>query len=660
MNPESPSAPLPVSLSVLGPRAMLPSQRLKQWVGMAVLQGLLVTVLASVLMNERQHRLTQEQDRLAVQARVIEENLERQLQGVNAALSNLRYDLISADKGEATNKVALNLRVLTAAMPGVRGMLALDEKGNVMASDRPNAVLQNHVERDYFTVPRMAVNPSTLHVSAPMRSQQGEPMINIARVMVGESGKFAGVVTAALDTAYFEIVMRSVLYADDMGVRIVHGEGVIFQSVPPDEARFGVNQSAPDTVFSQHLDSRQTATVQMHGDRMVASHTLRPAALQMDFPLVVQVSRDTDAVLKPWRTNAIILSLFAAFAIGTTSLGLFFSQRRQRLQAIAQAHALAEQQAGAQRLAFALKGADLGMWEWDLVGRQMIQDAREQQMLGFGEVAGTLEDAQWRGMVHEDDKPLLRAAFENHAKGKTPAYSLEHRIRHNAGHWIWVWCHGMITERGPDGQPIRIVGTHMDISERKEVEIRLAQNAALLADANEKLSQLTLTDGLTGVGNRRHFDQSLAAQWATAQRQQSPLALLMLDIDHFKLYNDAYGHQGGDDCLRQVAQLLSASGVRTGEVLARYGGEEFAILLPYTDLQAAATVAQRYVDQINAAKLPHKGSPVSPFLTLSIGIASHVPTQNSSADELVKRADAALYRAKHAGRARYELAASEP
>lgn len=196
------------------------------------------------------------------------------------------------------------------------------------------------------------------------------------------------------------------------------------------------------------------------------------------------------------------------------------------------------------------------------------------------------------------------------------------------------------------------VGVHVDVTE-------LVLKEQQLAHANQLLAKLSATDGLTGLHNRRSFDEALAAEWQRCARHELPLALLLVDIDHFKLYNDHYGHLAGDDCLRRVAQVLNADFRRTGEVVARYGGEEFVLLLPGIALAGAREVAQRCLERIRTENIPHAASPTSPRLTLSIGVAAWVPdgkAQVNQAHRLINAADAALYHAKQNGRARYVLA----
>lgn len=196
------------------------------------------------------------------------------------------------------------------------------------------------------------------------------------------------------------------------------------------------------------------------------------------------------------------------------------------------------------------------------------------------------------------------------------------------------------------------VGVHVDVTE-------LVQKEQQLAHANQLLATLSATDGLTGLHNRRSFDEALNAEWQRCARHEQPLALLLVDIDHFKLYNDHYGHLAGDDCLRRVAQVLNADFRRSGEVVARYGGEEFVLLLPGIPLEGAREVAQRCLERIRTENIPHAASPTSTRLTLSIGVAAWVPDGKAHAHQthrLINAADAALYQAKQTGRAKYVLA----
>lgn len=184
----------------------------------------------------------------------------------------------------------------------------------------------------------------------------------------------------------------------------------------------------------------------------------------------------------------------------------------------------------------------------------------------------------------------------------------------------------------------------------------LVRAERLAAKANEQLTLQSATDGLTGITNRRRFDEMLGIEWQRAARSSSYISLLIVDIDHFKRFNDHYGHVAGDECLRQVAALLQACVRRAGELVARYGGEEFVILLPGAEVAQAEDLAKRCLEGITRLALPHASSPTAGHVTFSIGIAHVYASATGEPATLVNAADTAMYRAKMAGRAGYAVA----
>ena len=174
-----------------------------------------------------------------------------------------------------------------------------------------------------------------------------------------------------------------------------------------------------------------------------------------------------------------------------------------------------------------------------------------------------------------------------------------------------------------------------------------------LAAANRELEKLSRQDGLTGIANRRYFDSYLVTEVRRGARERQPLSLILSDVDHFKAFNDCYGHQAGDDCLRRVAAALSSAGRRPADLAARYGGEEFAIVLPGTVLEGAVDVAQAVSRVIGSLAIPHARSAVDKNVTLSQGIVSLIPEKETASEDLIQHADQALYQAKQQGRNRY-------
>jgi diguanylate cyclase (GGDEF)-like protein len=202
------------------------------------------------------------------------------------------------------------------------------------------------------------------------------------------------------------------------------------------------------------------------------------------------------------------------------------------------------------------------------------------------------------------------------------------------------WYHFVAVKLG-DGFAITV----RDISNRKKMELELQA-------ANEKLRLMANIDGLTQIANRRRFDDYLAVEWQRHQRENKPLALILIDIDYFKNYNNHYGHQRGDDCLIQVAQTLAKVPQRATDLVARYGGEEFVAILPNTNAQKALIVAESMKKAIAALNIPHAQSNISKKITISLGVASLIPNPENCLEDLIFQADQVLYLAKNQGRDR--------
>jgi len=225
---------------------------------------------------------------------------------------------------------------------------------------------------------------------------------------------------------------------------------------------------------------------------------------------------------------------------------------------------------------------------------------------------------------------------------KNPAEAWLHQTAGNR--WIRTY-----ERRMRDGG---LVAIRLDVSELVQHESELNELNARLAQLNNDLSILSRTDALTGLANRRAFDLGLAEEVSRATRHGVPLALLLVDIDHFKRYNDHYGHPAGDECLRRVAAALHECAARPADLVARLGGEEFALLLPHQSSEGALALAERCVQAVDAAAIAHGSSPVAPFVTVSVGVAQLRSGASQDPAALLAAADAALYQAKQRGRHR--------
>jgi len=247
----------------------------------------------------------------------------------------------------------------------------------------------------------------------------------------------------------------------------------------------------------------------------------------------------------------------------------------------------------------------------------------------------------WVERMHPDDRDRVVNFCVSQSQAGVD-HEADYRALSKDGHYIWIRDVVHVI-RDQDGEVESLVGFMFDISERKK-------NEQELVSLHQKFEQLSYQDGLTGIANRRMFDDYLGKEWAAAQRDHQTLSLIMLDIDYFKQYNDSYGHLQGDECLKKIALLLTSAKRRPRDLIARFGGEEFAIILPDTDEKAAHQLAERYRSLILEQFIPHASSEISPFLTVSMGISSVIPTREGQPNAFLNKVDKLLYKAKSKGR----------
>jgi diguanylate cyclase (GGDEF)-like protein len=207
-----------------------------------------------------------------------------------------------------------------------------------------------------------------------------------------------------------------------------------------------------------------------------------------------------------------------------------------------------------------------------------------------------------------------------------------------------------VTDERTEAQLLLVQSIENLESQVIERTAKLQQSETSLKQANLELEKLVNLDGLTQIANRRCFDDRLRFEWERLSREQQPLSLLLLDVDYFKRYNDCYGHQIGDDCLKAIAQALEKTLYRPADLLARYGGEEFVVIVPNTDLNGAIIVAEQLRSAIANLEIPHHHSDISNMVTASVGITSLIPSPKQKSSTLIAQADVALYRAKQQGR----------
>ncbi len=289
-----------------------------------------------------------------------------------------------------------------------------------------------------------------------------------------------------------------------------------------------------------------------------------------------------------------------------------------------------------ERLRLAMKGANDGLWDCDLAGGQIYFSPRWKSMLGYAEneIEGSIE--AWRRLVHPDDRVISMFNFQAFMEKKTDQYEIEFRMLHKNGHYLDILSRAFSVEN-QEGKITRLVGTHLDITERKKVD--------------QQLSYQSSHDSLTGLVNRREFERRAERLLATAITQSQQHALCYIDLDQFRVVNDACGHSAGDEMLRQLGFLLQKA-VRSRDTLARLGGDEFAVLIEHCSLDNAHRVTETIQAVIQDYQFIWQGCsfPVG----ASIGLVS-ITNKTLNFTELLKAADAACYMAKEKGRNRIHI-----
>jgi diguanylate cyclase (GGDEF)-like protein/PAS domain S-box-containing protein len=616
-------------------------QGLGEWLGWAFVLAAAGLLCAGLTWSQRTYTMREEQGRMTEQTSVIGRNLVRQLGAVRSVLDDVRATILHRDDGCAGTCQHAAMHALRGAMPGVRVLMLVDRNGHVVFADaEPGEAVP--ASRGFAADLRRAVSPDVMYLSASI--EPGHPGIEV-RAALPLASHGAGrdqVLVAILDPQYFDVAMRSALYASDMTSAVTSDDGTRLLFVPYDRQLPLYDAPGHTALYVRHLRSGLSSTV-MQGPlgkrsemRLVAQRTVDAGTLALDRTLVVSVSRNMAVVRAPWRRSMWVYgTAWTLLALGG-STALYLRQRRRWWMHAIRRQQDAERAASAERIEMALSGANLGLWELCLASDRVQLDVRGLAMLGYAATAITAMPGRWLDQVHPDDRSGVVEARRK-AAGEGAAYEVEYRVRHHNGHWIWLLSRGKVIARDADGRAMRLAGTHMDIGARKQAEAEIVR--------------LAFYDGLTGLPNRRLLLDRIGQALAKSDRAKTFGAVLFLDLDNFKSLNDTLGHQAGDNLLKRVATRLQDA-TRETDTVARLRGDEFIVLLEGLGATAgdAALHAAQVADKVlHALGLPHTIDGHDIRSTPSVGVAMF-GAGTHSVEELIKQADMAMYEAKAAGR----------
>ena len=491
---------------------------------------------------------------------------------------------------------------------------------------------------------KSAIERHSLTFGRPL-TVRGERWLPLVRP-IGQIGGRDFAIVAMLRRSYFEQRLKALSGGPQSLIGIFEPDGPsIFRlpALPPNSSLADIDPLVVQMIYG---DKNFTFTGRSPVDQVDRIEVvMRAGAL----PAFVIAGLPVSAAIQGWWPRAVSVAALAALLLSLMMI-LHLTLARElyrRHQAEARIAAAVEEakRLGTQYLSLADHYQMLAEHSSDVIIQfgfdrvcRYVSPAIE-YMLGWSSADLTGKDSSF--LVHSDDAQRLHEEVQFLIKGCGPIRS-HSRLLHRDGHYLWIESSMQVVS--VDGVADSFVANMRDISERIEAERKLAEAAA-------EMVELAATDQLTGVANRRRFNQELEREWRRTAREDLPLSLLLLDVDFFKIYNDTYGHQGGDDVLKAVAATIKGALRRPSDVVARWGGEEFVVLLPATDVRGAIEVGETVRLAIEALHIVHRDSG-SGFLTVSVGVATAYPRRNHGSEPLIAEADANLYEAKRQGRNR--------
>ncbi|TQF32073.1 diguanylate cyclase [Bradyrhizobium sp. UNPA324] len=555
-----------------------------------------------------------------------EDSLDLLDSGVVGVVSRLEMD---GTAPATIAKLRTLLEVRKKAIERIHSLAIIDDQGNWLTS--PGTIGSTLSDDAFFRYHQLSPKREP-HVGRPVKSLlDGEWVVTLSRRFNKPDGSFGGVVLATISSRYLSHFYEQFEIGRNSSVSLTHGDGLMIARNPRNESFVG--RSVADKPLFRDAGLQRPSGAYHFKSPLDGVERVSFFKRSSRFPLLLLATVDKEELLAPWRAAAVSRMLYVlALVMLIAVIGAVLVRQLQRGQRMAAA--LIEKEAHFRLLA---EGSS------DMVTRIGLDERlryvspssvrvvgwRASQLIGTPALAG----------INPEDLPAVQAIVDAMKRGEREEARLTYRNSTRQNGEVWLESTMRVT-RKDNGRVDGVVAISRDITEHKKLETRL--------------ETLAIEDSLTGLANRRRFDERLKEEWARAYRDRSSLALLMIDVDHFKAYNDEYGHPAGDACLRVVAKIIAAETQRAGDLAARYGGEEFAMLLPNTDADGCALVGDRILKAIHEAGLVHGSNLASGCVTASVGGATCRPALERTAGvtSLVEAADRALYAAKEAGRDR--------
>jgi diguanylate cyclase (GGDEF)-like protein/PAS domain S-box-containing protein len=569
-------------------------------------------------------------------AKSLAQHTDDTLRAADAVVVDLRERLEAGQMSPAElDRLHQTMSIRLEGLRIVRSLLVLDTNGHpTSASVMQPGPTQVYDDRAYFEYHRTHTDRG-LHIGQPIRARpentqpENSWVITVSRRIDAADGRFAGVVTASISTTGLQDYFASFNIGNHGSVELSTTVGRIIVRSPP----LGQTETSPSLTRGRFPISLLDGPGGSFRYLSAIDDVVRLGSYyQVDaYPLIVIVSHSMDDVLADWFSKA-----WLHFLVGAgLSLALVLLARELGRQV------KARQSADLHYRLLADNSADAIILV-NVDGKARYVSPAFTKLTGWTD--REFLQSPWESRIHPEDHAVI-TTVQGKLKAGAPEIMTSFRYVCKDQFDLWVEAHIHIVI-GSSSQNPSFVVTIRDISERKTAEKKIVDlTQDLIAQAN--------TDSLTGLANRRCFDSRLDQEWRRASREANAISLILLDVDRFKSYNDLYGHQQGDRCLRRIAITIAPFVRRPADLVARYGGEEIVILLPGTHAAGAEHLAETIRATLASTMLEHAGNPPTNAITASFGVATVFPRISDSsvhAEDLIAAADTALYRAKRNGR----------